>query len=527
MVCRLARSIRPLTFVALAVSCTAFAQKDCGALTHLELPEASVVSAETLAATASMPGYCQVKGVATPTSDSKINFEVWMPIETWNQVLVQLGNGGLAGSISYPPMMQQVARRYAVTATDDGHTGAGTDGVWAVGHPEKVIDFAYRAVHETSVLSKIIVAAFYGHAPQYAYFNGCSEGGREALMEAQRFPDDFNGILAGSAAGAWVGIMEGFAWNAQALLKDPASYIPVNKRPMIEAAALKACGTQDGVKDPFIKNPMDCHFDPTVLLCKNGDADTCLTAAQLTALKKIYSGAVDPKTGKRLYPGYEPGAEAEPGPPGISYASYIYGSAPPLTLDYIFSSAFLGSAVFDDPKYSSLTFDFDKGAQLTQQKVGELDATNADLKAFKAHGGKMLQYHGWYDGSPAPMTAVDYYRSVEGAMGGLSRTQDFYRLYMVPGMMHCGLGPGPNSFGNLTDNSGAMDPEYNIFSALRSWVEDGRKPDTLLATKFTDDNGSKPALMTRPLCPFPKQAMWDGKGDTAKASSFVCRVANK
>lgn len=527
MPCTFPRSIGLCAALALSAPLALLAQKDCATLASLSLPGATIVSAEPTPAAAGLPAYCKVKAIATPTSDSRINFEVWLPGADWNKVMLQVGNGGLAGSIPYPQMMQALAHHYAVAATDDGHTGAGTDGSWAVGHPEKVIDFGYRAVHTTNVLAKLIVTAFYGHAAQYAYFNGCSEGGREALMEAQRFPEDFNGILAGSAAGNWTGIMEGFAWNAQALLKDPASYIPEKKRPAIEAAALQACGTQAGVKDAFIKDPLACHFDPSVLLCKQDDADSCLTAPQLTALQKIYAGAVNPRTGQRLYPGYIPGAEAEPGMPGLSYSSYIYGPAAPMTLDVIFSSSFLGSAVFNDPKYSSLSFDFDKDAQLTRDKVGALDATNPDLKAFKAHGGKLLQYHGWYDGSPSPLTAVEYYRSVEHAMGGEKATQDFYKLYMVPGMMHCGTGPGPNSFGNLTDASGAMDPEHNILSALRGWVESGRNPEQLIATKFTEDNPTKGAAMTRPLCPFPKQAVWDGKGDTAAAASFTCRIAGK
>ena len=292
------------------VPVAAFGQKDCSALSTLSLPGASVTSADVVAATVQPPvaAYCRVKGVATPTADSKISFEVWMPVDGWNGEFLQLGNGGLAGSINYPPMMQQVARHYAVAATDDGHTGAGTDGSWAVGHPEKVIDFGYRAVHETSVEAKAVVTAFYGHAAKYAYFNGCSEGGREALMEAQRFPEDFNGILVGSPAGNWSGLMEGFAWNAQALLSDPASYIPEKKRPIIEAAALKACGTQRGVTDPFIDDPLSCHFDPSPLQCKGEDSEACLTAPQVVrALKKIYAGASNPKTGQRLYPGYVPG----------------------------------------------------------------------------------------------------------------------------------------------------------------------------------------------------------------------------
>ena len=499
----------------------ASAQGECGSLVGLVLGGAKVDSAVVVAGRAS---YCQVKAVATPTADSRIGFEVWMPVDGWNGVLLQQGNGGLAGSINYPPMMQAVAQHYAVAAMDDGHTGAGTDGSWAAGHPEKVIDFGYRAVHETSVKAKAIVSAFYGHAAKYAYFNGCSEGGREAMVEAQRFPQDFNGILVGSPAGDWTGLMEGFAWNAQALLKDPASYIPERKRPAIEAAAVKACGTQMGVTDSFIKDPLTCHFDPSPLLCKGEDADSCLTAPQLTALKRIYAGAANSK-GTKLYSGYEPGAEAEAGPPGLSYSSYIYGPAAPQTLDLIFSSSFLGSAVFGDPKYSSLGFDFDKDVAAVDAKVAAaLNAKNPNLRAFRTHGGKMLQYHGWYDGSPAPRASVEYYRAAVAANGGQRSTEEFFRLYMVPGMMHCGLGPGPNSFGNMTDLSGALDPEHNIFSALRSWVEDGRQPDSIIATKFPGDDPTKPAAMTRPLCPFPKVAVWSGKGSSNEAVNYSCRV---
>lgn len=520
---KLQSSLRLFAIVTCCAPALALAQKDCAALKSLTLPHAEIVSAEV----AVTGGYCQVKGIATPSADSKIAFEVWMPAAGWNGVFLQLGNGGLAGSINYPPMQQAVALHYAVAATDDGHTGAGTDGSWALGHPEKVIDFGYRAVHETSEKAKLLIAAFYGHPAKYNYFNGCSEGGREAMVEAQRFPDDFNGILVGSPAADWTGLMEGFAWNAQALLKDPASYIPVSKRPAIEAAALKACGTQAGVTDPFIKDPLTCHFDPTPLLCKDADADSCLTAPQLTALQKIYAGATT-KSGHRLYPGYEPGAEAEPGPPGLSYSSYIYGPQAPITLDAIFSSAFLGAAVFKTPGYSSLTFDFDKDVPTVTKEVGSsLNANDPDLKPFKAHGGKMLHYHGWYDGSPAPRASVDYYQDVEKAMGGLAATQDFYRLYMVPGMFHCGLGPGPNAFGNLTDASGAQDPDHNIFMALRGWVESNRAPDGMIATKFPGDNPTKPPAMTRPLCAFPAQATWNGKGSTAAAASFSCKAPGK
>ncbi len=527
-----------LMFAMLLAAPVARAQGNCAALKSLTLEGVAVQSAEVVPAAAASPSpilglpdtpatpsYCRVKAIAMPTPDSKIGFEVWMPLAGWNDELLQVGNGGLAGSIPYPAMAQGVALHDAVAGTDDGHTGSGTDGSWALGHPEKIVDFGYRAVHETSMNSRKFVKAFYGRTQRYAYFSGCSEGGREALMEAQRYPEDFNGILAGSPAADWTGLMSGFAWNAQALLKDGTSYIPAKKREAIEAAALKACGTQAGVTDAFIQYPLSCHFDPSVLLCKSSDADSCLTAPQLTALKKIYSGPADPKSGRQIYPGYQPGPEAEPGVPGLSYASYIYGVPAPPTLDLIFSSAFYGNAVAGDPKYSSLSFDFARDPSLMKTKVGAaLDATEPNLQAFKAHGGKMLHYHGWYDGSPSPQSSVNYYRAVSDAMGGLGPVRDFYRLYMVPGMMHCGEGPGPNSFGNPTDTSGSLVPAHNIFGALRSWVEEDRLPGSIIATKYPDDVATKPPIMNRPLCPFPEQAFWNGKGSTAVAENFTCRL---
>ena len=524
--------------------CTAHAQvpseKGCADLKQLKLANAVVDSAEVVAAANTklpapldvlgemkLPQYCRVKATATPTPDSKIQIEVWMPLSTWNGEFLQIGNGGLAGSINSPVMMEHVSHNFAVAATDDGHTGAGVDGSWAMGHPEKVIDFGYRAVHETSDKSKQIVAAFYGKPAKYAYFNGCSEGGREAMMEAQRYPEDFDGILAGSSAHSWMQLMTAFAWNSQALMKDPASYIPEAKRPAVENAALAACGTQDGVTDKFVKDPLACKFDPAVLLCKGADGNDCLTAPQVKALKSVYDGAHN-SAGEKIAAGYEPGGEAEPGLPGISFSSYVFGPAPMASLDVIFSSAFYGSFVFEKPKYSVLDLNFDTDIPLAAKKVGSvMDATNPDLQAFKAHHGKLLQYHGWLDGSPSPLLSVEYYRRAESAMGGEKATQDFYRLFMAPGVMHCGEGPGPNSFGNMLDDSHYGDPDHDVFAALRVWVEQGKAPASVVATKYTADDPTKPVLMTRPLCPFPAQAKWSGKGSSDDAANFKCVSARE
>jgi Tannase and feruloyl esterase len=438
-----------------------------------------------------------------------------------------MGSGGLAGSINLYTLATAMKNGFAAAGTDDGHEGQGTDGSWAIGHPEKVVDFGYRAVHETSLKAKAIIAAFYQKAPRYSYFNGCSEGGREALMEAQRFPEDFNGILAGAPAHYWTQLMAAFAWNAQTL-GNPDSYLSPAKRTAVQNAALAACGAQGGVKDKFIKDPMRCQFDPSILLCKGADSDSCLTAPQVEAMKKIYAGAKDPKTGKQISAGYEPGAEGEAGIPGIAFASYVFGAGPGMSLDAMFSTAFYSSFVFEDPKWKVAQLNFDSDIGKTDAKVGAtLNASNPDLQPFRAHGGKLIQFHGWNDGSPPPLHSVEYFESVAAKMGGTAKTQDFYRLFMVPGMMHCGSGEGPNIFGNFLDFAPKPDPEHNIFVSLENWVENGKAPDEIIATKYNGDDATKGVEMTRPLCPYPQQAKWKGSGDTSDAANWACAALAK
>jgi hypothetical protein len=525
----------------LAVPVTVWADQpdNCAQLTKSGTPQLTISSAAAVAAgalqlppgpmgpvdTSKLPAFCRVQGSIHPSSDSDIGFEVWLPTSNWNHEYVQLGNGGLAGHIDTSAFVSRLAQGYATGSTDDGHKAAGTDGAWAIGHPEKVKDFGYRAVHETSEAAKKLIAQYYGAPAKYSYFNGCSEGGREAMMEAQRYPRDFNGILAGATAHYWTKLMAAFAWNAQAL-NSSESFIPESKRPAIEEAALAACPGTKGVDDKFIQNPLQCHFDPSVLLCKGTEqSDKCLTQPQVEALKKIYGGPKNSRTGAPISPGYEPGAEAEPGFPGISFASYVFGSGPGASLDAAFSSSFYGGFVFEDPKWSFTKLNFDSDISLTEKKVGEeLNASNPDLAPFKAAGGKLLQYDGWYDGSPSPLHSVDYYEHVEKKLGGLAATESFYRLYMVPGMMHCGLGPGPNMFGNLLDFAPANDPEHNIEVALHQWVEKGVAPNEIVATKYVENNPAKGVDMTRPLCSYPQVATYSGKDDPKQAANWKCQV---
>lgn len=509
---------------------------NCAKLAHANVADTSITSAATVPAgslqlppnpfykvdTSKAAAFCRVQGSIHPSSDSDIGFEVWMPSSGWNGKYVQLGNGGLAGQIDTPGMFRKVSAGYATAATDDGHKGGPTDGSWAIGHPEKVKDFGYRAVHETSRVAKALIAAFYGSGPKYTYFNGCSEGGREAIMEAQRFPKDFNGILAGAPAHYWTELMANFAWNAQAL-NSKESYIPESKRSAVEKAALAACPNPKGINDPFIDDPASCHFNPSILLCKGEDNDSCLTSPQVEALKKVYSGPKNSRTGEQISPGYKPGAEAEPGIPGLSFASYIFGSGPGASLDVFFSQAVYGAFVFHDPKWSFTSLNFDGDIALAKKAIGpDLDADNPDLSAFKAAGGKLLHYHGWYDGSPTPLHSVEYYEAVENKMGGTAKTQSFYRLYMVPGMMHCGGGPGPNVFGNAFDLAPSTDTSHNIALSLEQWVEQGKAPDAIIATKYVEDNPAKGVAAARPLCAYPATAKWDGKGDPNQSTSWHC-----
>lgn len=523
------------TVLCLATPLLAQAPNACEQLAKTKIADTTISSAITVSAgelklppnpfmtidPATLPAFCRVQGSIHPTSDSDIGFEVWMPASNWNGKYVQIGNGGLAGQIDVISLAERVKKGYAAAATDDGHKGQGTDGSWALGHPEKIIDFAYRAVHETNRVAKEAMGQFYGHAVKYSYFNGCSEGGREALMEAQRYPKDFNGILVGAPGHAWTNLLTAFAWNAQAL-NSPESFISEAKRKTIENAALAACASPKGAGDKFIQDPQSCHFDPAVLLCKGGDSDDCLTKPQLEAFQKVYGGPKNPRTGARIAPGYEPGAEAEPGIPGLSFASYVFGGGPGLSLNAMFANAFFANFVFDDAKWSFTKLNFDTDLPVIEKKVGFLNATNPDLSAFKAAGGKMLHYHGWSDGSPEPLSSVEYYESVEKTMGGAARTGDFYRLYMVPGMMHCGTGPGPNMFGNRVDFAPKDDAQHNIALALEQWVEHGNPPDAIIATKYVDDAPAKGVSMTRPLCAYPRVAQWNGKGDSHDAANWQC-----
>lgn len=492
----------------------------CAGLIGQKLPNTTITTAHAVTSgsftppgsavpIANLPAFCRVAGVIAPTTESQIRFEVWLPLERWNGKFAGVGNGGWAGTISFGPLAEQVRRGYAAASTNTGHeaTGGPDAARFAFEKPEQLIDFAYRAHHETALKAKAITQAFYQRAPQRAYFIGCSSGGYEGLMAAQRFPADYDGIVAGMPANNWTRLMAGDFHASLAVFKGGVNNLPTSALGLLHRAVLAACDSKDGVVDGVLEDPRLCAFDPGVLSCKAGQAaDSCLTPPQVEAARRVYGGLKDPTTGAQLYPGLVPGSEPfwpnrDPANPfAIPVAHYKW-------------------LVFADPAWNWTSFDFSDPADYQAHQKGEatfaplLNATNPDLTSFRQRGGKLLQYHGWNDQLITPLNSIDYYESVLSFFGAgrdrartLQEVQTFYRLFMAPGMAHCGGGSGPNTF--------------DMLAALEQWVEQGIAPERIVATRVV--NGVVDRL--RPLCAYPKVAVYSGKGDTNDAANFECRA---
>jgi feruloyl esterase len=497
---------KTLTILALAAAATlpaSAAAASCESLTSLTLPNTTITLSRPVAAGEftppgptppganfkNMPAFCRVAATLAPSKDSDIKIEVWMPASNWNGKFQAVGNGGWSGAIVYPSLARALAHGYATASTDTGHTGG--SGSFASGHPEKLVDFAYRAVHEMTVQAKAIIAAYYGDGPKLSYWNGCSSGGKQGLKEAQRFPVDYDGIIAGAPANYWTHLMTGELWIAQAAHKDEASFIPASKFPIIHKAVLEACDALDGVKDGVLDDPRKCHFDPKMIQCQGDDTSNCLTAPQVETARKIYTASKNPRTGQEIFPAMEPGSEL--GWAGLAGAQPF--SIPVDHFKYV---------VFKDPNYDWRTLNFDSDVALADKlDNGTINATDPNLKAFVAHGGKLLLYHGWNDQLIAPRNAVNYYQSVLDTMGAASK--ESIRLFMAPGMNHCAGGDGPGAF--------------DAVSVIEKWVEHGQAPDQIVASHITGGVVDR----TRPLCAYPKVAQYKGSGSTDEAANFVCK----
>ena len=465
--------------------CVAAAQS-CPALENIQRPGMTGIHAATVAAGGDLPSFCRATAVLRPTPDSEIHIEVWLPDRAaWNGKYQAVGNGGWGGSVNTTDMAAALRRGYATSSTDTGHTGGSAS--FAPGHPQKLIDFGYRAIHEMTAAAKGLIASYYGNPPKLSYFQGCSSGGRQALMEAQRFPQDYDGIVAGATTNNWTAMMFGRIWVAQATLTRPEDYIQPELYPVIHRAVLDACPSHAGVLD----DPLSCHFDPAALTCKAGQTAGCLTPAQVRAAQRIYTPATNPRTGAVIFPPMERGSEL--------VWNTLAGGPQPIKL----ADDYFRYVVFNDPKWNFRTLNFDSDVQRANAvDGGTLSAMNADLRPFVAHGGKLLQYHGWTDQQVMPENSIRYFEAVRAAVGGAA--ENAHRLYLVPGMNHCGGGDGPSHFDMLT--------------TLETWREQGKPPGTIPAAHVTDGKVDR----TRNLCPYPEVSRYAGKGSESDAASYTC-----
>ena len=476
----------------------------CAALSSLSVPHVKITSASAVEAgpftvpggaetgpARQLPAFCRVAATLTPTADSDIKIEVWMPASAWNGKFQAVGNGAFNGSIAYPAMMTALLRGYATSSTDTGHTG--NNAKFAQGHPEKVVDFAWRAVHEMTTTAKQVISAYYLNGPKYSYWNGCSAGGREAMKEAQRFPADFDGIIAGAPGLDWTGRATQAVRVMKALDQNEAARLPPPQAQLLHRAVLNACDALDGVKDGLIADPSRCTYDAALLQCDEGQGNAaCLTSAQVKTAQLIYSPVVNSKT-RREIAGLAPGSELGWTPTGWTASARATG---------VDQYRFL---VFDDPAWEPQRFNPDTDVSRAEDAdAGTINALDPNLKPFIDRGGKLIQYHGWSDPQNSPYNSTQYYTRVVEAVGDKA-VRDAYRLFMAPGMGHCSGGEGPSSF--------------DMVGALEQWVEHGQAPDQIVASHSTNGVVDR----TRPLCPYPAIAAYKGSGSIDAAANFTCQ----
>jgi feruloyl esterase len=473
----------------------------CDSLTALAIAQGTVTSVQEVAAGAFTPpagpgrggaaaatpysrvgAFCRVAVTLKPSPRSDIKAEVWLPAAGWNGKLQVVGNGGFAGTISYAAMANALVAGYASASTDTGHTGPAAN---TFANEDVLVDFAYRAIHETTVAAKKVVDAYYGTAPKFAYFNGCSTGGRQALTAAQRFPEDFNGIVAGAPASYTTRQVFGQIWFYQAIAVGPGA-IPKEKLATIHAGAMAACDAKDGAADGIIENPLACSFDPGVLACRGADEVSCLTPPQVESVRRVYAGASNPRTGDKIFPGLERGSE-------LGWSAVPVGYA----VDYF------KHIVFKDPNWDPKTLNFDSHLAEVHAPAHQIfEANDPKLGAFVGRGGKLIMYQGWGEPGIPPANVVTYLSRVLAQTAG---AHNAVRLFMVPGMGHCGGGNGTSTF--------------DMPAALDAWVDGGRAPEQIPASRVRDAKVDR----TRPLCAWPKLATYSGSGSLDDAANFSCR----
>ncbi len=484
------------------------AEASCEGVASLELPDGKITSATLIAAgeftppggggpmmggTAvfkAAPAFCRVTATLTPTADSDIKIEVWMPAENWNGKLVGIGNGVWAGSISYSALAEPLPRGYATVATDTGHVGSGMDARFAVGHKEKLVDFGHRAVHEMTVKAKAIIAEYYGSQEQRSLWVSCSTGGRQGLMEAYRYPDDYDGISSMAPANPMVGLMIGSLWTGYATMKEDARRLSRDKMTAANKAYIDQCDGGDGLKDGIVGDPEGCNFDPGVIQCKVGDENDCLTAPQVAALRDIYAGAKNPRTGVQIFAGFPPGSEQQ-------VTALTSGREP-----FPVATSYFRDIVFNDPQWDYKSYDYDQDLAISYEAASDiLDVPSEGFDRFIEGGGKLLMSHGWADGLIPASNTVEFFKSMTANLDP-DKAADSIRLFMIPGAGHCGGGVA-----GVTD----------MLSVLDEWVETGKAPERIIANSSPNQGP-----MSRPLCPYPQIAKYKGAGSTDDAANFEC-----
>jgi len=497
----------------------------CGALQHAAIDDTRIASAQVVpagttfddpngAAVKTTTPVCRVVATVSTQSSERIGIEVWLPLQGWNGRFLGVGSGGFGGSIVYSALVPAVARGFVAANTDTGHVG-GAQG--AIGQPlpwvrnsVQLRDWGHTSIHWMTVAAKAITRAYYGEKPARSYYSGCSTGGAEAMEEAQFYPDDYDGVHAGSPGMFYSHLMESFLWGALLPEKQPAARLTPSALSTLSGAVLAHCGGSDAVSDGFLANPLTCRFDPARLQCKAGeDPAHCLSAPQVRQAERLYSAVRDPRTGRELYPGFARGSESQ--------WSLIQGALVPN-----YAQPLLANAVFDNPDWDWTTFDFAADADRVDAVLSPvIDAMNPDLAAFKAHGGKLIMTQGWADALNAQTLPIEYFEQVASREGGVRAAQSFYRLVMAPGMSHCGGGPGANTVGGSVPPI-HYDADRDVISALEAWVEQGKAPESFISTKYVADDPKQGVQFERPVCVYPEAPRYKGHGDRRFASSFTC-----
>ena len=529
------------------------ASDHCSGFSEFRLPHAVITQAQLVASgdfvlygsdfwieyigknvnTDNLPAFCRVQAVAVPTQDSHIKMEIWMPAKNWNGRYYQFAMGGAAGSLDYTMLVQRLSEGNAVATTDTGHMGKQLDWSWALGHPEKIIDFGYRAHKETSDIAKAIVAQYYTRKPDYAYFFGCSRGGHAGLVSAQRYPDDWDGILVGAAPADVTKELSNRLWRSLKWAQDPQGRIEPTKLPAIQRAARASCTAEAHRVDGIPADPRFCRYDPAILLCKGEETDACLTAPQIETLREIYDGQIDPITEKnqfRVPPTMEAvnkvTAEYKAAFEKVAGRFSLEAGDARWVTNYGFSvEDFFRNVVFHDREWDITKVKLDdmwslaKDKMVAGEKLEDVLKADIDWKALSKTNTKLMMYYGWADGFLSEL-GIEHYKKALDQIGDEAKTQDFLRLFMVPG--HCSRGPGAHIFGQYNRKVND-EPSHNIVRALEAWVEQGVAPEKLIATKYVDDfilSSGKEVSFTRPLCVYPNVPVYIGQGSTKEAANF-------